>query len=201
MFGRKKTTANTVEKQRPCWDEKTQASFAERDRFDVYITSVTKRTGFGKSTTHDLAGTRGYEISGLVFYPQWRAELNFDESDGEFGVWFYHSYGRHNEARQPFLEIWVSDRDYSIREAIASAHQAALVSGQKRSLVRFWKQKGHGIFTAEEAAAGWSCDNRYPLNGMYVWEQFESVHLPRWALPMSNERFSADGTPGWYDHF
>ncbi|MDI3560009.1 hypothetical protein [Bradyrhizobium sp. Arg816] len=145
MFGRKKTTANTVEKQRPCWDEKTQASFAERDRFDVYITSVTKRTGFGKCTTHDIAGTRGYEISGLVVYPQWQAELNFDESDGEFGVWFYHSYGRHNEARQPFLEIWLSDRDYSVREAIANAHQAALVSGHKRSLVRFWKRKVTGF--------------------------------------------------------
>jgi hypothetical protein len=39
------------------------------------------------------------------------------------------------------------------------------------------------------------------LNGMYVWEQFESVHLPRWALPTSNERFSSDGMADWYDRF
>lgn len=201
MFGRKKTTVDAVKEQQPCWEEKSQTFFADQDRFDVYITSVTKRTGFGKSTTHDIGGTRGYEISGLVIYPQWRAELKFDESDGEFGQWFYHTYGRSNEARQPFLEIWVSDRDYSIREAIASAHQAALVSGQKRSLVRFWKQKGDGIFTAEEAKAGWSCESRYPLKGMFVWQQFESVHLPRWALPASNERFSAEETPDWYGQF
>ena len=114
-------------------------------------------------------------------------------------MWFYHTYGRSNESRQPFLEIWVSDRDYTIREAIASAHHAALVSGHKRSLVRFWKRKGDGIFTAEEAKVGWSCDSRYPLTGMFVWERFESVHLPNWALPVSDERFSAEGTPEWYD--
>lgn len=106
------------------------------------FTSVTKVTGFGKSTTHNIAGTRGYEISGLLVYPPWQAELKVDESDGDFGLWFYHSYGRANEARQPLLEIWVSDRDYSIRAAIASAHQAAVISGHKRSLVRFWKRKG-----------------------------------------------------------
>nr|WP_035961542.1 hypothetical protein [Bradyrhizobium sp. URHA0013] len=59
-------SGKTVKEQLPCWDEKTQASFAERDCFDVYITSVTKVTGFGKSTTHNIAGTRGYEISGLL---------------------------------------------------------------------------------------------------------------------------------------
>jgi hypothetical protein len=99
-------------------------------------------TGFGKSTTHNIAGTRGYEISGLLVYPPWQAELKVDESDGDFGLWFYHSYGRANEARQPLLEIWVSDRDYSIRAAIASAYQAAVISRHKRSLVRFWKRKG-----------------------------------------------------------
>ena len=98
--------------------------------------------GFGKSTTQNIAGTRGYEISGLLVYPPWQAELKVDESDGDFGLWFYHSYGRANEARQPLLEIWVSDRDYSIRAAIASAHQAAVISGHKRSLVEVRKRKG-----------------------------------------------------------
>jgi hypothetical protein len=202
MFGRKKTTAGTVKEEKPCWDDKAQASFAEGDRFEVYITSVTRRTGFGKSSTHNLDGTRGYEISGVLTYPkQWWAELNFDDSDGgDFGMWFYHSYARpFGQGRQPFLEIWVRDRDFAIREAIASAHQAALVSGQKRSLLRFWKRKGDGIFTPEEANAGWSCDSRYPLTGMYVWEQFESVHLPNWAVPLSNERFSTEGMPEWFD--
>ncbi|MBR1154276.1 hypothetical protein [Bradyrhizobium sp. JYMT SZCCT0428] len=100
--------------------------------------------------------------------------------------------------RLPFLEIWISDRDYRIREAIASAHQAALVSGHKRSLVKFWKRKGDGIFR-EESEVGWSCDSRYPLAGMFVWERHESVNLPRWALPMLDERFSAEGTPEWYE--
>ena len=153
------------------------------------FTSVTKVTGFGKSTTQNIAGTRGYEISGLLVYPPWQAELKVDESDGDFGLWFYHSYGRANEARQPLLEIWVSDRDYSIRAAIASAHQAAVISGHKRLTGQVLEAQRDGIFTLEEAAAGCSSDRRYPLNGMYVWEQFESVHLPRWALPTPNERF------------
>lgn len=200
MFGRKKTTDGAVKEDGPCWDHKAQAFFAEQDRFDVYITSVTRRTGFGKSTTHNLDGTRGYEISGLLTYPkQWWAELNFDDSDGEFGTWFYHTSGPKGGQRQPFLEIWVSDRDFAIREAIASAHQAALVSGHKRSLLRFWKRKGDGIFTPEEAKVGWSCDSRYPLTGMFVWEQFESVRLPNWALPFSHERFSTEGMPEWFD--
>jgi len=37
------------------------------------------------------------------------------------------------------------------------------------------------------------------LTGMFVWEQFETVHLPNWALPFSHERFSTDGMPEWYD--
>jgi len=165
------------------------------------FTSVTKVTGFGKSTTQNTAGTRGYEISGLLVYPPWQAELKVDESDGDFGLWFYHSYGRANEARQPLLEIWVSDRDYSIRAAIASAHQAAVISGHKRLTGQVLEAQRDGIFTLEEAAAGCSSDRRYPLNGMYVWEQFESVHLPRWALPTPNERFLSDGMPDWYDRF
>ncbi|WP_027571304.1 hypothetical protein [Bradyrhizobium sp. WSM1743] len=92
MFGRKKTSRGSAKEHKPCWDDKTQASFAERDCFDIYITSVTKRTGFGKSSTHILDGNHGYEISGLVNYPQWKVELNFDESDSEFGMWFYHTY-------------------------------------------------------------------------------------------------------------
>jgi hypothetical protein len=200
MFRRKRTTGDSAKEEKPCWDDKTQASFAELDRFDIYVTSVTKRTGFGRSSTHNLDGDRGYEISGLMIYPKWRAELKFDDSDGEFGVWFYHTYAPiGGQTRQPFLEIWVSDRDYAIREAMASAHHAALVCGHKRSLVRFWKRKGDGIFTAEEAKVGWSCDSRYPLTGMFVWEQFETVHLPNWALPFSHERFSTDGMPEWYD--
>ena len=114
-------------------------------------------------------GARGERLSGTALISPGRLP-----SDGGFGVWFYHTYGRADEGRQPFLEIWVSDRDYAIREAIASAHHAALVSGHKRSLVRFWKRKGDGIFTAEEAKVGWSCDSRYPLTGMFLWEQIRA---------------------------
>ncbi|MBR1154277.1 hypothetical protein [Bradyrhizobium sp. JYMT SZCCT0428] len=70
MFRRKGKAGDSVKEQPPCWDEKSQELFAQRDRFDVYITSVTKRTGFGKSTTHDIGDDRGYEISGLVVHPK-----------------------------------------------------------------------------------------------------------------------------------
>ena len=146
MFRRKRTTGDSAKEEKPCWDDKTQASFAELDRFDIYITSVTKRTGFGRSSTHNLDGDREYEISGLMIYPKWRAELKFDDSDGEFGVWFYHTYAPiGGQTRQPFLEIWVSDRDYAIQEAMASAHHATLVSGHKRSLVSFGNVKATGF--------------------------------------------------------
>jgi hypothetical protein len=200
MFRRKKAAGavGTGREDKTAWDAKTQAFFAERDHFDVYITSVTKRTGFGRSPTHRL--DNGYEISGLMTYPKYLlAELKFDD-DKEFGSWFYHTYLDHNgKHRLPFLEIWLSDGDYAIREAIASAHAAALTSGHKRSMVRLWKRKGDGIFTEREAKQGWSCESRYPLTGLFVWEQFESSILPVWAVPFSHEQFSTEGMPEWYD--
>jgi hypothetical protein len=203
MFRRKKVAVDTVQSEQPCWDNKTQAFFAEHDRFDVYITSVTKRTGFGKSSSHNLDGERGYEVSGLMRFPKYLlVELKFDDDLREFGTWFYHTYsGPDGKHRLPFLEVWLSDANYAIREAIASAsaHHAALVSGSLRSLVRFWKRKGDGIFTAEEAKQGWSCESRYPVTGMLVWDQLESVRLPNWAVPYSHERFSIEGMPEWYD--
>jgi hypothetical protein len=127
-------------------------------------------------------------------------ELKFDDDLKEFGTWFYHTYsGPDGKHRLPFLEVWLSDANYAIREAIASAHHAALVSGSLRSLVRFWKRRGDGIFTAEEAKQGWSCESRYPVTGMLVWDQLESVRLPNWAVPYSHERFSIEGMPEWYD--
>ena len=201
MFRRKKANdgTGTAKEDRVSWDDRTQAFFAEQDRFDVYITSVTKRTGFGRSSTHKL--DRGYEISGLMTYPQHLlVELNFDQDNGEFGTWFYNMYSDFNGKHvQTYLEIWLSDGDYAIREAIASAHEAALVSGRKRSEVRFWKREGDGIFTAEDAKHGWSAESRYPLTGMLVWELHESVRLPGWALPFAHEKFSTEGMPEWHD--
>jgi hypothetical protein len=203
MFRRKKATVDTPQGEQPCWNDKTQAFFAEQDRVDVYITSVTRRTGFGRSPSHNLHGDRGYEISGLTTYPKHLlVELKFDDGMKEFGTWFYHTYsGPDGKNRLPFLEVWLSDANYAIREAIASAHHAALVSGSQRSLVRFWKRQGDGIFTAEEAKQGWSCESRYPVTGMLVWDQLESVQLPNWALPYSHEKFSIEGMPAsaWYD--
>jgi hypothetical protein len=202
MFGRKKAAVDTAQSEQSCWDDKTQAFFAENDRFDVYITSVTRLTGFGKSPSlsRNRHSDRGYEISGLMRYPKYLlVELKFDDGMEEFGTWFYHTYGSDRKHRLPFLEVWLSDANFAIREAIAGAHHAALVSGSQRSLVRFWKRKGDGIFTAEEARQGWSCESRYPVTGMLVWEQLESARLPNWALPYSHERFSTKGMPEWYD--
>ncbi|MCK1716013.1 MULTISPECIES: hypothetical protein [unclassified Bradyrhizobium] len=201
MFRRKKATGDTVQMQQVCWDDKTQAFFAGRDHFDVYITSVMRRAGFGRSSSHDLGREQGYEISGLMTFPKYLlVELKFDDDPKEFGTWFYHTYDRPDgQHRLPFLEIWLSDVDYAIRQAIASAHRAALVSGSKRSLVRLWKRKGDGIFTTEEAKQGWSCESRYPVTGLLVWDQLESAGLPNWAVPYSHERFSTDRMPQWYD--
>jgi hypothetical protein len=135
-------------------------------------------------------------------YPKYfPVELNFgDDGDEEFGNWYYSMYSDFNgKNRQSSLRIWLSDGDYAIREAIAGAHYAALMSGSTRSLVRFWKREGDGIFTVEEAKLGWSGESRYPLTGMFVWEQLESARLPNWALPYSHERFSTEGMPEWYD--
>ena len=41
-----------------------------------------------------------------------------------------------------------------------------------------------GIFTAEETKQGWSCESRYPLTGILVWDQLKSARLPNWALPI-----------------
>ena len=207
MYWRKKAADATgaSKEDRTAWDAKTQAFFADHDRFDVYITSVTKRTGFGRNPRKIDRGydkpDREYEISGLMTYPKYLlVQVKFYDDDTEFGTWFYNTYSDPNgEHRQPFLEIWVSDRDYAIREAIACAHAAALASGRKKSEVRFWKREGDGIFTEEEAKRGWSCESRYPLTGMLVWEQFESSQLPGWAVPCAHERFSTEGMPEWYD--
>jgi len=87
-LGQQHRSGKTVKEQRPCWDEKTQASFAERDCFDVYIHQRNEGDRLRQSTTQNIAGTRGYEISGLLVYPPWQAELKVDESDGDFGLWF-----------------------------------------------------------------------------------------------------------------
>jgi hypothetical protein len=202
MFRRKKAAVDTAQSRQPCWDDKTQALFAERERFDVYITSVTRRTGFGRSPNSNLHGDREYEISGLMTFPKYfLVELMFDDSMKEFGSWFYNIHsGDNGGPRLPFLQIYLSDANFAIREAIATAHHGALASGSQHSLVAFWKRKGDGIFTAEEAKLGWSSESRYPVTGMLVWDQLQSTRLPNWALPYSHERFSTEGMPkSWYD--
>ncbi|MDA9420619.1 hypothetical protein [Bradyrhizobium sp. CCBAU 53380] len=200
MFERKKA-ATESNSQQPPWDHRTQTFFAERDHFDFYITSVMRRAGFGESSTFNLGREQGYEISGLMTAPKYLlVELKFDDDPKEFGTWFYHTYSRPDgQRRLPFLEIWLSDTDHAIRQAITNAHRSALISGSKRSLARLWKRKGDGIFTPEEAKQGWSCESRYPVTGLLLWDQLESARLPNWALPYSHERFSADAMPEWHD--
>lgn len=199
MFGRKKAVENNS--QRPIWDDRTQAFFAERDHFDFCITSVMRRAGFGRAPSYDLGREQGYEISGVMTYPKYLLiELKFDNDPNEFGTWFYHTYNRPDgRLRLPFLEIWLSDADYAIRKAVENAHRSALLSGSKRSLARVWKRKGDGLFTPEEAKQGWSCESRYPVTGLLLWDRLESQQLPNWARPYSHERFSTNEMPEWHD--
>lgn len=129
--------------------------------------------------------------------------ISLDTSDeDQFGVWFYQSYSEGDRAYKrdmPFIEIWVSDKDGRKAEAMVDSHRAALISGKKRSLVRFWKNPDEGAFTAKDREHGYSYESRFPILGMYTWEEYEAARLPDWAVPFGHERFSTEGTADWFN--
>jgi hypothetical protein len=187
------------------WDDKTTAFFAERERFDVFITSVTKCCGFGTYENEPIAPVE-YEINGIMTQPKYvHVEVKVQkEPAANFGGWIYNT--RHDrgwfdnqwaKVDIPLLSIWVFDPEFAIGEAIFESHRAAILCGNRKSQVRFWKRLGDGLMTARDIERGYS--SRYPLLGLYVWSVYESQKLPRWAVPYGTENFSIEDLPPTYD--
>jgi len=204
MFWRKKTpNAET-----PPWDDNTLKRVSKVEQFNVDITSITRTVRFGGPIigrqSNKLKRDDEYEIYGFMKYPKFiPVKIYFFPdfcADEHIGVWFYHLYGSLPPDRaMPFLELHIHDTDSEIRSLFFQAHHAALLSGKRRSSVRFFKRKGDGVMTEKERQDQWSSESRYPLLSAVSWVELESERLPRWAYPFSDERFSAKGMPAWYD--
>jgi hypothetical protein len=203
MFFSRKKEPNTIAQSatpKAVWDEKTTARIAESERLDVRITHVMKRWGFGSYSSGGLCTPLEYEIRGVITSPKLLAvTVTIDNKEGEqFGGWFYHILGiRDGETPKPFLDLWVHDPKFTFAEAVYQAHRDAMISGERKSDVRFWKRKGDGLMTEEERVEGYS--QSFPLVGALVWAYVESKTLPPWAAPMDSEKYSADKAPAWYD--
>src|ERR1700682_3109799 len=96
FFKKKSTVAAKVAVPEVPWDEKALLHFTKADRFDVQITSATKRLGFGATRENEpMREPDGYEISGLITYPKFiLVTLSFDQQrdNCNVGFWFYHVY-------------------------------------------------------------------------------------------------------------
>jgi hypothetical protein len=206
MFFWKKSGAATPQKavQETGWDDETMASYAKSNQFNVQITSVTKRYGFGAAHEGDyMREPNGYEIFGLIPYPRYIPVIvSLQQRDDQFGGWMYHMLddpGGTHKTGMPMLDVWLSDPELKIGEAIFESHRAALTSGCRASRLRLWKRPGDGVMTARDRDEGYSSESRYPLLGLYSWGDLESVKLPAWAVPVANERFAFERKPRWYD--
>jgi hypothetical protein len=183
------------------WDDNTTAHFAKTDRFDVEITSVGKRCGFGQTRPGEpMREPDSYDVSGVITFPKLvLVTLSFGGRDSEFGGWFYHLYssGRKSKQSVPFLDMWITDSEGGIRRALYESHKAALLCGRRHSLARFWKRKGDGVMTEKDREHGYSYESRsrYPLIGLYTWAELESKYLPDWAVPYGTDRFSLENLP------
>lgn len=207
MFFKKRNSPEIVEKRKDqvvAWDQKTVEFFAKSEQINVQITNVGKRTGFGAMREHEaMRDPNGYEVSGVITYHKLiLVSISFDANSENFGEWFYNLYNHASKPQKieiPFLELYLSDPSYKMASAMFEAHQAALLSGQRYSLARFWKRKGDGVMTEKDREHGYSYESRYPLLGLYTWAEIESMKLPKWAVPRASERFSIENLPEWYD--
>jgi hypothetical protein len=190
------------------WDDETMALFAKSDRFNVLITNVNRRRGFGTTRPDEGSMHRpdGYEVSGVILYPKLilvSVEFEGSRDNETLGTWFYHLYNHSDSPAKkvdiPFLDMSLMDKDETIRRALFEGHHAALLSGRRYSFVRFWKRPGDGVMTQKDREHGYSYESRYPLIGMYTWAQLEAPSLPAWAVPYENERFSLKNVPERYD--
>jgi hypothetical protein len=206
MFFKKKSYPGVHRKtQEVAWDEGSLAHFMKATRIEVKITSVTKRIGFGGMREGEfmLDDPFGYEVSGVITFPKLiPVTVNFERDSETFGTWFYNIY---NDASAPtgtgiaFLELYVGDNNGEIREALYEALKAALLSGRRYTLARFWKREGDGAMTAKDREHGYSYESRYPLFGMNCWSEVEATTLPNWAVPYGADRFSLEKLPPFYD--
>ena len=184
------------------WDKETTEHFTKSDRFDIYITHVTKRNSYGCTIENKaVRDPCGYEVGGIILYPKLiHVEISFHNAE-KFGGWFYHLYNNSTPSNQghPFLDFCVSDPEFKIREDLYEGHKAAILSGRNYSFARFWKRVGDGKMTEKDIEHGWSYESRYPLLGIHCWSEIESKLLPNWAVPHSNGRFSLENLPERYN--
>jgi hypothetical protein len=199
MFFKKKGDTD----RRTAWDEESLAHFTKAARFEVQITSVTKRSGFGTRERALMHDPFGYEVSGVITFPKLiPVTVNFERNGETFGTWFYNVY---DNASAPtgtgiaLLELCVGDDNGKIREALYEALKTALLSGRRYTLARFWKREGDGAMTAKDREHGYSYESRYPLFGMHCWSEVEPTTLPNWAVPYGTDTFSLKNLPPWYD--
>jgi hypothetical protein len=207
MFFKKKSHRD-VNRKTPefAWDEKSLAHFTKTTRFDVQITSVNKRSGFGGMRKGEFMLDRSpieYDVSGVITFPKLIAvTVNFERAAETFGTWFYNIY---NDANAPTgtgvacLGLYVGDDNGKIREALYEALKTALLSGRRYTVARFWKREGDGAMTAKDREHGYSYESRYPLFGMYCWSEVEASTLPSWAVPYGADRFSLENLPPFYE--
>lgn len=206
MFFGKKRATKALPVEVP-WDNRTRDFLTEADDLNVEITSVTKRSGFGRMREEeDLREPNGYEITGVMTYPKLllvSVSLHQTLSPrGEFGGWFYNLYNHPvgmKESKFPLLEVWITDIGLKIGEAIYEAHRTAVLSGRRSSNVRFWKRPGEGEMSPKDQEKGWSYEGRYEVLGLYVWSAAQSKALPAWARPYGSEGFSLEKMPEWVD--
>jgi hypothetical protein len=178
------------------WDVQTVEHLTKSDRFDVKITSITKRSGFGATTPNEpMREPNAYEISGVITWPRLiLVTVSFERCD-DFGFWFYDLYLPHTAPPVALLKLVISDPEETIRRTLYDAHKTAMWTGRLYSLVRFWKRRGDGRMLAKDQAEGYPGSSRYPLMGLYAWSELESPTLPEWAAPYAGYKFSVENLP------
>lgn len=187
------------------WDAKTVLYFALCNQFNIRITSMSKRHGFGMTSRGEpMRESNGYEITGVITYPKY-ISVNIalvNDNSGEFGVWSYNLHSVSSgpdKVNIPLLEFVVGDPVGAIAQALYEGQRAALSAGRQYSAVRFWKREGDGAMTAKDREHGYFYESRYPLLGMYTWAELEAADLPNWALPIWDEQFSLLNATDSYD--
>jgi hypothetical protein len=183
------------------WDEETVDYFATSNQFNVRITSLSQRSGFGSTSSGEpMREPNGFHISGLILYPRLvLVAITLERDLDDFGVWSYNLHDAPNGSTNieaPLLEFVVADPLGNIAEALYQAQRAALTAGRRYSLARFWKRKGDGAMTADTREGGCGYESRYPLLGMYSWVELQATDLPNWALPIWDNQFSLSELPG-----
>src|SRR5262245_50596646 len=183
------------------WDDDTCRKIAGTDRFDVTVTSVTRRVLSGKTQEEIISTPRplSFEAHGIMSYPKY-ITVQFEFSyrvDGSFGAFSYDILDRigglDRDVKVPSMHV--SLWDPKIAGEMYEAHLCALMIGRRNSFVRLWKRKGDGSMTARDKEQGYSYESRYEILGVTTWSELEAPGLPEWALPTAHENFSIRDLP------